>query len=506
MASREVENSYRSIFNAANDAIFVHELATGDILDVNRKMCEMYGYSQDEARRLDVEALSAGTTPYTQSDALRWIRKAVEGEPQLFEWLAKDKGGRLFWVEVNLKRASIGGKDCLLAIVRDITERKQADVKLRRSEKRYRQLYESSRDGYVLVDTTDRIIESNSTFRKLLGYSKKELLEKTYKDITPRKWHRREKEIIERQVYTRGYSDIYEKEYRKKDGSVFPIEVRTYFTEDEHGNPAGMWAFVRDVTERKRVEAEIRRLNEDLERRVVERTLQLEAANKELEAFTFSASHDLRAPLKNMEGFAKLLVEEYSGMVDERGKRYLQHVLTSCEHMEQLIDALLNLSLVTRAEMVRGRVNLSELAGTIAASLQEAEPERKAEFVISQGLVTHGDARLLRIALENLLGNAWKFTSKRPLPRIEFGALPRRAAGKPGRTKRLVYFVRDNGAGFNMEYVDKLFGAFQRLHGSTQFPGTGIGLATVRRIIQRHGGRVWAEGETDKGATFYFEL
>ena len=241
-----------------------------------------------------------------------------------------------------------------------------------------------------------------------------------------------------------------------------------------------------------------RRLNAELEERVKDRTIQLEASNRELEAFCYSVSHDLRAPLRGIDGWSMALLEDYRDKLDEQGCRYLERVRSDTQRMGRLIDDLLLLSRVARGQMQRSRVDLTAIAQSVAARLQEAEPERRVEFAAQAGLAAQGDARLLEIVLSNLLGNAWKFSGTRPLARVEFGEA--NVDGRPA------YFVRDNGVGFDMTYAEKLFGAFQRMHKAAEFPGTGIGLATVRRVIHRHGGRVWAETQVDRGATFYFTL
>jgi deoxyadenosine/deoxycytidine kinase/signal transduction histidine kinase len=269
-------------------------------------------------------------------------------------------------------------------------------------------------------------------------------------------------------------------------------------TESEAGEAAARTAAARTAAaiEDARLYEQAQRRVAELEKRVAECTVELAAVNQELKALAYAVSHDLRAPLRRVEGFSRLLLEGYEECLDGTGRDYVQHVRTGSQHMKQLIDDLLKLSRLMRREMRRERVSLSVLAQEIAAQLQAAQPERQVEFAIEPGLVAEGDAYLLRVALEHLLDNAWKFTSQRACARIEFGYT--RVGG------RLAYFVRDDGVGFDMAYADKLFDAFQRLHAADEFEGTGIGLPIVQRIVRRHGGRVWAEGEMGQGATFYF--
>jgi signal transduction histidine kinase len=250
--------------------------------------------------------------------------------------------------------------------------------------------------------------------------------------------------------------------------------------------------------ERKRAEEELRIYHEHLEDMVKERTVKLEEANKELEAFSYSVSHDLRAPLRTITGFGNALLEDCEDKLDSNGRNYLHRIIAATGNMALLIEDMLNLSRITRTEMDIVPVNLSSLAKSIKDESQRSQPERLVNFIIAGNMEDSADPGLIRIVLENLLGNAWKFTGKKPEAKIEFGVIKEEGEN--------VYFVRDNGAGFDMVYLDKLFAPFQRLHTTEEYPGTGIGLAIVKRIITRHGGKVWAEGKVDGGATFYFSL
>jgi signal transduction histidine kinase len=275
------------------------------------------------------------------------------------------------------------------------------------------------------------------------------------------------------------------------------------------GGAALVTAAVADLVVRRHhaqfaAEAELRSAmearNESLNEQLARRNAELAAANRELEAFTYSVSHDLRAPLRAIDGFSRALLDDYTERLDEKGRHYLDRVRAGTQRMAQLIDDLLGLSRVTRGELRRQAVDLSALAAEVAAEIGRQSAARRVELAVAAGVVTSGDPRLLRIVLENLLGNAWKYTAKRAEARIEFGLMPPANGGPP------TYFVRDDGAGFDMAYAHNLFGAFQRLHSAQEFEGTGIGLAIVQRIVHRHGGRIWADAAVDRGATFYFTL
>jgi PAS domain S-box-containing protein len=282
------------------------------------------------------------------------------------------------------------------------------------------------------------------------------------------------------------------------DGTTRWLFGRAWVSKDDTGKPLRLVGANIDVTERKEAELEVSRMNAELELRVGRRTHELQAANRELEAFAYSVSHDLRAPLRGIDGWSLALLEDYSASLDERARQYLNRVRAETQRMGNLIDDLLQLSRVSRGEMKLDQVDITALANRVIVRLRDGQPERSMEFVVEPGLVAFGDVRLLEIALTNLFSNAIKFTGTRDKALIEFGSIEKEG--------EMAFYVRDNGAGFDMAYAGNLFGAFQRLHKVSEFPGTGIGLATVQRIFRRHGGRVWAEARVNRGATFCFTL
>ena len=351
-----------------------------------------------------------------------------------------------------------------------------------------------SSDDAIIGKTLEGIITSwNPGAERLYGYTAEEVIGRSISILIPADRPDELPAILER--LRRGERiDHYETERISKDGRRVHVSLSISPVKNSDGRIVGAATIARDITERIRLEAERARL--ERERR--EYAAQLEAANRELEAFSYSVSHDLRAPLRSIDGFSQALLEDYADRLDEQGRDYLGRVRAASQRMAELIDDLLHLARVTRAELRPETVDLSALAEAIADQLRHSDPGRRVELAIPPGIRAEGDARLLRIVLENLLGNAWKFTARRDRARIELGITE--------SDGQRAYFVRDNGVGFDMAYAGKLFGAFQRLHGAREFEGTGIGLATVQRIVHRHGGRVWAEAAVDRGATFSFTL
>lgn len=461
---------------------------------VNDAMCNSLGYSRSELLSMSVYDIDLNIP----TEVIRQLKQATKEQGSLkFETQHRRKDGSIFSVEIVANHLQFSELEYACCFARDISERKLAESELQKSYNLLQTVIEGTPDAIFAKDLQGRFLLINSMSATIMGKPVEELLNKDDSDFLPPELARIIREN-DRQIMATGENQVLEEEVLKNG------ELRTYLSaksvwRDAQGNVIGLVGISRDITERKVAEQEIKQLNEDLERRVIERTAELTAANKELEAFSYSVSHDLRAPLRGIDGFSQALMARYSEQLDDKGKHYISRIRVGTQRMGELIDDLLTLSRVTRTEMRRKEVNLSEIANEIITELQQLEPERQVEFAIAPELVVIGDAQLLRVVLENLLNNAWKFTSASIRTKIEFDAIIQEDG-------KVAYFVRDNGAGFDMTYVNKLFGAFQRLHSTTQFPGTGIGLATVQRIINRHGGKVWAEGAVDQGATFYFTL
>lgn len=506
----ESERRFRQLFENSVDALFVHD-EQGHFVDCNAEACRALGYSREELLKLSV----AHVATHLISEEVRQEKKgetlwerAMRGEPGRIVGFDENelrcKDGSTFPVEVGVGAIEYGGRRMIFASARDISARKRAEDALRESETKYRTLVEQIPMVTYIKELDVGEPEWNMIYvspqvQELLGYSPEEYTSK------PKIWedllHPDDRErVLAEDVRTEKTGEPFKVQYRifTRNGKVAWIRDEAILVRDGEGSPLFWQGVMYDITDQKRAEEEVRGLNEELEQRVRQRTAQLEAFNSELEAFSYSISHDLRAPLRAIDGFSQILLEDYEDKLDAEGKSYLRRVSAASRRMGQLIDDLLDLSRMTRGQMRRERVNLSALAQAIVEEFRNTQPEHEVEVIVQEGLVANGDGSLLRAVLENLLGNAWKFTKNQPHPKIEFGLLENEDTP--------TYYVRDNGVGFDMAYADKLFGAFQRLHSLSEYEGTGIGLATVQRIIYRHGGRVWAKGEVAKGATFHFTL
>jgi len=486
----ETQTRFRQVVASSTAVIYANTVsgATFSPSWVSENVTRITGYGPDEP--LQPTWWLDNLHPDDRERVLAEMPALLANDHLTIEYRFRYKDGTYHWVhdEARLLRSAAGTPVEVFGSWVDITDRRRAEETLQVSEEQFRTLAVTANDAIISADSRGDITYFNPGAERIFGYAPEEVTGKPLTVLMPERFRDAHRAGLARYLATREARVVgktVELAGRKKDGTEFPLELS--LASWRHGPEVAFTAIIRDITERKRGEDTLRR-----------HTAQLEAANAELDAFAYSVSHDLRAPLRGIDGFSQALLEDYADRLDGTGKDYLARVRSGSQRMAMLIDDLLNLSRVTRSQMHLAAVDLSALARGIAVDLQKRDPERRAEFNIAPGLQVQADPGLMRVALQNLLDNAWKFTGKRPTARIEVGSATH--DGRPA------YFVRDNGAGFDMTYAHKLFGAFQRLHGAEEFDGTGVGLATVQRVIHRHGGRVWAEAAVDGGATFYFTL
>jgi PAS domain S-box-containing protein len=462
----------------------------GNILEANSGFLRMVGYTAEEV--ISGNARWADMTPsewlYLDERAIEQLKATGVATPWEKEYIRKD--GTRIPVLVGMAMLDTIAGECV-AFILDLTERKRAEAAVRESEARKTAVMEAALDGIILMDHEGRITEFNPAAERTFGFARHEVVGKPLGEmLIPSSLRSRHVEGLQRYLKS-GEEHVLGRRVEvpalRKDGTEFPAEVAIVRIRSE-GSPV-FTGYIRDITERRQAaESELLRRGKEA----------AEEANAELEAFSYSVAHDLREPLRAINGFSAALVEDLGDGLDVDAKKSLSRIAAGAHRMSEIIDALLGLARLTRTEPRKDLVDLTKLAHIVMGQLHASEQERVVDFVAAEGLIVQGDPQLLRLLLENLLGNAWKFTRKRSASRIEFGR--EEWEGVPA------FYVRDNGAGFNMALVDKLFAPFRRLHKASEFEGTGIGLATVQRIVRRHGGRVCAQGIVNEGATFRFTL
>lgn len=497
---RESELAYRTLLESLADGVFVAQ--DYRFVFANPALPAMLGYTLDEfvglgfGRVVAPEFLPLWTQRFEQR-----IGGGIE-PPRHYEARFLRRGGaEELWIELRASRLAFRGRPAVLGIVRDIGERKRAEAARCESEARAQLIFETSPLAMLVVDARRRIVQANGRANELFRRPPEQLIGLPVEALIPERFRAHHPALVSgyfQHPEARALGKGRDLHGVRADGEEFPCEVS--LGPVAMGGELHVIVSIVDITPRKRAEEEIRRLNADLERRIEERTAELRAANQELESFAYAVSHDLRGPLRAMSGFSQALVEDYGESLAGEARVYLEQIGLASRRMGELIDGLLQLSRSTRGELRRDRVDLSALAERLLAELARTEPSRRVAWRIEPGLTARGDARMIEVVLRNLLGNAWKYTAGTAAPMIRV-----HAERRPEDRNRL-FHVADNGAGFDMAYAGKLFQPFQRLHRQEEFPGLGIGLATVQRIVQRHGGTIQAVAAPGQGAMFSFTL
>ena len=483
------EEQYKILFDSNPQPMLVYDLETLDILAVNNAAVEKYGYSKEEFYKLTIKDIRPAEDIESLLDN---VSTHTEKYQHSSGWRHRKKDGSLIDVEILSHEIEMDNKKARFVSVNDVTEKKEVEETLKNTELLYRNTLDHMLEGFQLIGFDWKYLYINEIAAKHGRSSKEELLGHTlmekYPGIEKTKMFTNLKKCMEERVPCN-----LENEFSFADGS------KSWFYLQFEPVPDGVIILSSDRTKEKESEKELKLHREHLEELVVNRTEQLAAVNKELEAFSYSVSHDLRAPLRHIAGFIELLQKDIFETLSEKHKRFFQNITQSAEKMSDLIDDLLSFSRMGRMEMEKTKVNLNNLVKESLKDLNNDIINRDIEWQIGELPVVFGDRAMLKQVILNLISNAVKFTSKTENAAISIGY-------NEDDNNENVFYVKDNGAGFDMKYVDKLFGVFQRLHSTNEFDGTGIGLANVGRIIHRHGGRIWAEGEIDKGATIYFTL
>jgi PAS domain S-box-containing protein len=503
LALRKSEAQLHTIVENLDEGVVVSDLA-GQLLHWNRAALKLHGYSVSEQDRrrfpelvdtFELKTLEGIALPVEEWPIARILRGETLRDFEVRLHRIGTDWHRIFNYGGTLVRDENHNPIMAIVTISDITQRKNADEMLRSSERRYRSLFESNPNPMWVYDCeTLAFLAVNDAAVRHYGYSHEQFLTMSIKDIRPPEDIPALVENIGKTTDALGNAT--EWRHRKKNGALIDVEITSHHV--TWRDRASRLVLINDVTERKCVERKIRELNLELENRVAKRTAELEVANKELEAFSYSVSHDLRAPLRAMDGFSQAVLEDYGSQLPEEGRRYLQTIREGAQRMGILIDDLLTFSRLSRLPLKKQPINSDGLVRSALEELHGQQDGRKIDIRVGDLPGCEGDPTLLKQVWINLLSNAIKYTRKCDKPLIEVGSKL-----EDGET---VYFVADNGAGFDMQYVNKLFGVFQRLHRADEFEGTGVGLAIVQRVVHRHGGRIWANAEVDRGASFYFKL
>ena len=492
---RTSEDRFRSLFDMSRDGIVFVDLE-GHIEEMNQAYLDLVGYDRDEIsthtyQDLTPEKWRAGEAEIIETQVMQ---RGFSDEYEK-EYVRKDGSIAPISLRTILVRDLDGRPIRFMGIVRDITELKEKEEALRASEKRYRSLFDLSHDGVVFVGLDGPIEEANDAYLDMVGYDLDELIGVTYQQLTPTRWAAMEAEIVDQQLMSRGYTDEYEKEYIRKEGSIFPVAVRSILVRDEAGTPVRIMGIVRDITEQKEAK-------EALERHA----LDLARSNEELEQFAYVASHDLQEPLRKIRAFGALLADEKQESLDEEGRQYIDFMTDAAARMQTLVSDLLALSRVTTAAQPFEDLPLSDVFDTVLSDLSVSLDEAEGHVEVAEVPTIEADRTQMDQLFRNLIGNALKFRKPGVAPRVtvRMAAEAKPLPAIPGPAHTIV--VTDNGIGFEPSQGSKLFQPFKRLHARHQYEGAGIGLAICEKIVLRHHGRITASGTPGKGATFTVTL